>query len=584
MPITAVIAINSTSGSEDDIVYGSTVNLTNVGDGSPTTYLWTLVSKPANSAAFLNTTTSPTCSFTADAEGTYLIRLVVNGGELDEATDQVIAAVRELQTRNRIPAAGETIENNAESDDTGWAHEAVDQILQRVTRLTDANFVVAQAGEDLLAGDIVYYSGSATLGSGANSRAVPVISKANATVSTFLKATLGYVDSNVAGGAITEGALCRVLLDGVIAYDISGGSISAGAPLYVGNDARISSTTGNFVRKIGTVVSYSVTPGQTLVAVSGYGDTTPYGIAGGDLAGNYPDPTVNKISGATLGGSTPVAGQVLRATSTSAASWGAVDLADTDAVTGILPYNRGGTGNNNAFTTNGVAYGETASKLSTTGAASDQYKFLRGNSVGPPTWDDIDLGTADVTGNLPVAKIVAGTTSQVLVGNNGSGDPVWGTVPTGAFAANSIPWSAILDFRQYNALTGTYTNNTNTFTEFRSITENFSTGLVTFSVIPKEDGDIFEAYLTTQSNGQSAIGVLKFEVTGPSGFTALTYNIRVRSSVAHNNNQITGNVSFPVINFLATNAGEYTIKASAAVVTSGDTITIVNPSLYVWQG
>lgn len=60
--------------------------------------------------------------------------------------------------------------------------------------------------------------------------------------------------------------------------------------------------------------------------------------AGGDLSGTSTSQTVEKIHGTTVpAGGTLAAGEVLRATGTSTADWGAVDLADTDAVTGTLP-------------------------------------------------------------------------------------------------------------------------------------------------------------------------------------------------------------------------------------------------------
>jgi hypothetical protein len=73
--------------------------------------------------------------------------------------------------------------------------------------------------------------------------------------------------------------------------------------------------------------------------------SVPAGPAGGDLGGDYPDPSVNAINGVVVTG-TPTAGQVLKATSSSAADWQTL-------ATNTLPitFQPSGTAHSNVFVT-----------------------------------------------------------------------------------------------------------------------------------------------------------------------------------------------------------------------------------------
>lgn len=69
-------------------------------DGDPLTYKWTLVAKPAGSAASLSSTTAGRPTFTVDRGGTYVFRLVVNDGRTDSTFDEV-----RISTVNAAPIA-----------------------------------------------------------------------------------------------------------------------------------------------------------------------------------------------------------------------------------------------------------------------------------------------------------------------------------------------------------------------------------------------------------------------------------------------------------------------------------------------
>jgi hypothetical protein len=130
---------------------------------------------------------------------------------------------------------------------------------------------------------------------------------------------------------------------------------------------------------------------------------------GGDCSGTTGTCTVAKVNGITCTG-TPAAGAVLRATSASAAAWGQLDLADTDAVTGVLP-----TGN--------VATTLTGKTLTTATIDADQ------NTI-----TNIDNADIKASAAIAVSKLAVGNAADVLTTTGGVA--VWAaptafTPPTG---------------------------------------------------------------------------------------------------------------------------------------------------------
>jgi len=83
-------------------------------DGDPLTFSWSLISRPAGSAAILFAATTVSPSFLVDVSGDYVAQLIVNDGLVDSVADTV-----DISTSNSAPVA------NAGADQTMVANDMI---------------------------------------------------------------------------------------------------------------------------------------------------------------------------------------------------------------------------------------------------------------------------------------------------------------------------------------------------------------------------------------------------------------------------------------------------------------------------
>lgn len=114
-----------------------------------------------------------------------------------------------------------------------------------------------------------------------------------------------------------------------------GGSFTAGG------DLSGSASSQTVVKIQGRAVSASAPSSGNMLAWNGsaWAPTSPASFtAGGDLTGSSSSQTVAKINGTSVpAGGSLTTGTVLRATGAASSGWGALDLANASAVTGVLP-------------------------------------------------------------------------------------------------------------------------------------------------------------------------------------------------------------------------------------------------------
>jgi len=117
MPFSVIKINGGADGQSDDtITLGSTVTLTSGNDSGATSWKWELIYKPPTSSAVLSGASTNTATFTADAEGSYLIQLTINSYIRSRAITAVktIDGIRYIASQEAAELGGweETINDN----------------------------------------------------------------------------------------------------------------------------------------------------------------------------------------------------------------------------------------------------------------------------------------------------------------------------------------------------------------------------------------------------------------------------------------------------------------------------------------
>lgn len=255
----AAIQINAVTGSNDDLPIATLVQLTNLNTGGEVSYQWSILWQPDGPADLLSSTTIQNPTFTPNKEGTYLIQLIVNSGLSSEKVDRVVAAVRQLKTRIRVPAVGETDENGSD----GWGDPAAaNNFLQLVDAMrADPGVEVCVVADPSVApGNVVRYGGTSVIKAGLPGEEY-LLEVYLATALTPQTDPLGVVLGAVDGGSVGVGSLVYVRRFGLMPAKPGVFPLPpVGTPAYLGNDGFIRAAPGTNTRVLGVWVNTSGFP------------------------------------------------------------------------------------------------------------------------------------------------------------------------------------------------------------------------------------------------------------------------------------------------------------------------------------
>lgn len=250
--MTANIKVNGVVGSSDDVAVNVLVLLDNAGTGGETTYLWQVTDQPEGAADALSATNVQAPTFTPKKEGSYRLRLVVNQGQGSEAVASAIVGVRQLKSRQRVPAAGEATEVDATR---GYA-TALDRLLLFLeAAVVGGQVVVGVAGAaGLTRGTVLRATSTATLKSGLpGEEKVPGFLKAQASTAAQVQQPLSVLEGGVDGSSSpASGAVVRTRRSGFFGPVTGAGAVSGNA-VFVSDAGAIALSAGSTSRRIGVV-------------------------------------------------------------------------------------------------------------------------------------------------------------------------------------------------------------------------------------------------------------------------------------------------------------------------------------------
>lgn len=241
----AQIKINAVVGSNNDLPINTIVNLDNQNIGGETSFLWTIIDQPPGAADALSSTIIQNPTFTPKKEGTYLIQLQVNGNPL--LIDLVIVGIRNLKTRDRIPAAHETDEDSLTR---GWAKPTHDLWTRLVNLAGDPGVVVGRLPAGGTEGTFFTPTSRAILKTGLPGQEdIANFLFLGATTDLCLRREMFLLLGGVDGAAVVPvGGLARLRKTGLFAGGPAGVVAQA---VYADNAGALSATPGTVPRRVG---------------------------------------------------------------------------------------------------------------------------------------------------------------------------------------------------------------------------------------------------------------------------------------------------------------------------------------------